>query len=329
MLKTEILKILRQSDSYVSGQDLCDRFGVSRTAVWKAVASLKKEGFNIDSVPNRGYLLVESPDVITSSEIESRLTTKWLGRNVISFEELDSTNNELKRMYEQSADIPDGTLVVTESQAAGRGRRGRSWENEKGSSIAMSFILKPSFAPWKASMLTILAAMAVARAIDEIADIDIKIKWPNDVVCGGKKICGILTEMSLEQDYIHYVIVGIGINVSTTSFSDEISAVATSVYKESGVKPARAELIALVMKHFEALYTEYEKVQDLAPFEKEYNDRLAGIGSRVRVLDPKGEYEGISRGINSTGELIVEKDDGEAVNVYAGEVSVRGIYGYV
>lgn len=329
MLKTEILKILRQSDSYVSGQDLCDRFGVSRTAVWKAVASLKKEGFNIDSVPNRGYLLVESPDVITSSEIESRLTTKWLGRNVISFEELDSTNNELKRMYEQSADIPDGTLVVTERQAAGRGRRGRSWENEKGSSIAMSFILKPSFAPWKASMLTILAAMAVARAIDEIADIDIKIKWPNDVVCGGKKICGILTEMSLEQDYIHYVIVGIGINVSTTSFSDEISAVATSVYKESGVKPARAELIALVMKHFEALYTEYEKVQDLAPFEKEYNDRLAGIGSRVRVLDPKGEYEGISRGINSTGELIVEKDDGEAVNVYAGEVSVRGIYGYV
>lgn len=329
MLKTEILKILRQSDSYVSGQDLCDRFGVSRTAVWKAVASLKKEGFNIDSVPNRGYLLVESPDVITSSEIESRLTTKWLGRNVISFEELDSTNNELKRMYEQSADIPDGTLVVTERQAAGRGRRGRSWENEKGSSIAMSFILKPSFAPWKASMLTILAAMAVARAIDEIADIDIKIKWPNDVVCGGKKICGILTEMSLEQDYIHYVIVGIGINVSTTSFSDEISAVATSVYKESGVKPARAEIIALVMKHFEALYTEYEKVQDLAPFEKEYNDRLAGIGSRVRVLDPKGEYEGISRGINSTGELIVEKDDGEAVNVYAGEVSVRGIYGYV
>ncbi len=336
MLKTEILKILRDKGDYVSGQELCDSFGVSRTAVWKAVNSLKNDGFMIASVPNRGYRLQETPDVLTKSELESRLSTKWLGRIFYQYDEIDSTNTELKRMASADPALPNGVMAITDNQVAGRGRRGRAWSAPAGVNVAMSFLLKPDFAPDRASMLTILAALAVARGVEETAldngadqKVKCSIKWPNDVLLNNKKLCGILTEMSSELDFIHYVIVGIGINVNLEEFPEEISDIATSISLECKKKISRASLVDAVLRAYEDIYETFLETCDLSGLMEEYNSRLASMNIQVRVLDPKGEFTGISRGINSEGELIVDKEDGTTELVYAGEVSVRGIYGYV
>lgn len=329
MLKTDILTRLQNSDGFVSGQELCDELGVSRTAIWKAVNALKNQGFEIESVTNRGYRLMGATDVLSQSSIESALKTKWLGKSCYYFDEIDSTNDELKRKYTADTSIINGTLAVTDNQTVGKGRRGRQWETPVGVNIAMSFLLRPVFSPDKASMLTLLAALAVAEGTEKVTGINCKIKWPNDVIIGDKKYCGILTEMSVEPDYIHYVIVGIGINVNTESFPEDIADKATSIFIEKGNVTNRTDIVAAVLESFEKYYEMFEKDESLAGFMNIYNERLVSLDKEVRVLDPKGEYNGISRGINEKGELLVELNSGEIKEVYAGEVSVRGIYGYV
>ncbi len=328
-MKTEILKMLRETANYVSGQELCEHFGVSRTAVWKVINGLKEEGYQIASTPRRGYRLEEAPDILSESELKSRLGTTWLGQHVVYFKETDSTNTQAKRLAEEGA--PEGTLVVADMQTAGKGRRGRTWQQSPGMMVSMTFVLKPEFAPDKASMLTLLAAHSVAGAIEQASGLQALIKWPNDIVINGKKTVGILTEMSLsvEQDSIHYVVVGIGINVNITTFPEEIRDVATSLYLESDKKVNRAGLIAEVMERFEKDYTQFLQTEDLSAILEDYNTHLISRDREVRVLDPKGEFKGISRGMNKNGELLVEREDGSVANIYAGEVSVRGLYGYV
>lgn len=330
MLKTDILTKLSEADDYVSGQELCELYGVSRTAVWKAVNSLKKEGFEIDSVTNKGYRLKQSDgDILSGSSIMSALKTDWLGKSCLYFDTVDSTNDELRRRYSENADIEDGTVAITSDQTAGKGRRGRAWEAPRDCNIAMSFLLKPEFEPDKASMLTLLAALAVAEGTQIETECECQIKWPNDVIIGKKKYCGILTEMSSEIDFIHYVIVGIGVNVNTPSFPEELQDKATSLLLETGKTVSRTQIAVNILKSFEKYYESFCEAGDLSPVLEEYNAKLVSRDSEVRVLDPKGEYSGISRGINSQGELIVELPDKSVKNVYAGEVSVRGIYGYV
>lgn len=328
-MKSEIIKKLRETDGYVSGQEICDSFGVSRTAVWKAINSLKEEGFLIEAVPNKGYHLEETPDVLSKSEIESRLLTEWIGKKLYCYEKIDSTNTECKRLAEKVNESPDGTLVVTEKQVAGRGRRGRAWTAEAGTHLAMSLLLRPMFQPDRASMLTLVMALSVAEGIDEICKTDTQIKWPNDIVLNKKKICGILTEMNTELDFIHYVVIGIGINVNTRSFPEEISDTATSIRKEMGREFSRASIIAAIMRAFEKNYALFVQTQDLSLLQKNYEKKLANLNKEVRVLDPNGEYSGVAAGINTSGELLVNRENGEQSLVYAGEVSVRGIYGYI
>jgi len=330
MLKTDILTRLSEAEGYVSGQELCQLYGVSRTAVWKAVNSLKKEGFEIDSVTNKGYRLIKTEDdILSGSSVVSALRTNWLGKNCLYFDSIDSTNDELRRRYSENPDIENGTLAITSDQTAGKGRRGRVWEAPKDCNIAMSFLLKPEFAPDKASMLTLLAALAVAEGTQSETGCECQIKWPNDVIIGKKKYCGILTEMSSEIDFIHYVIVGIGVNVNTPDFPEELKDKATSLMLETNKPVNRAKIAANILEAFERYYEQFCAAGDLSLVLKEYNDKLVSLDSEVRVLDPKGEYSGVSKGINSQGELLVEMPDKSIRNVYAGEVSVRGIYGYV
>lgn len=326
-MKTKILSFLREAEEYVSGQELCNHFGVSRTAIWKVMNQLKEEGYEIEAVKNKGYKLLNQPDILSKSEIAGRLTTKWAGRSLYCLEETGSTNIDAKRLIEEGA--AEGTLVIADKQTAGRGRRGRAWESPKGTSIYMSLALKPSYSPNKASMVTLVMALSVAKAIRKSINLPALIKWPNDIVIAKKKVCGILTEMNTELDYIHSVVIGVGINVNIESFPEEIRETATSLFLEKGQKITRAQLVADVMECFEKDYGRFQEKEDLRELLEEYNSLLINQGEKVKVMDPKKEWEGTARGINEKGELLVEDQSGQVVEVYAGEVSVRGLYGYV
>lgn len=327
-MKSKILSALRSASGYVSGQELCDELEVSRTAIWKVMNQLKEEGYVIESVPRKGYRLVSHPDSITAEEIESRMAPELSDWKVVYYDSIDSTNNEAKRFAENGE--TEKTLFVAEQQSGGKGRRGRTWVTPRGSAIAMSLLLPyPKIAPDHASMVTLVMGLAVTKACRKICRIDAKIKWPNDVVCNGQKLSGTLTEMSSEVDYVNYFVIGTGINANIMEFPEELSKTATSLKLLTGQQTDRAGLIACCMEYFAVYYEKFLETQDLSLLLDEYNELVAGTGGRVRVLEPGHEYCGISHGINAQGELLVEKEDGSIVQIYAGEVSVRGIYGYV
>lgn len=318
--------MLRDTDGYVSGQELCNKFGVSRTAIWKVINQLKEAGYEIEAAQNKGYHLIAAPDVMTEAELESLKNTQWAGCEIYCFDSIDSTNTKAKELAE--AGHPSGTLVVADQQTLGRGRRGRSWESPAGTGIFMTLMLKPDINPNNASMLTLVAAMATARAITEVTGEAAQIKWPNDIVMNGKKVVGILTEMSAQFDYINHIVVGIGINVHNEEFPEEIAKTASSLLLECGHRIHRASLIEAFLEEFERLYAVYLETEDMSGLQKEYDSLLVNRGRQVRVLDPKEPFEGKAMGISKKGELIVDTWESRKL-VSSGEVSVRGIYGYV
>ncbi len=325
-MKTELLALL-QEENFVSGQKISETLHVSRTAVWKIISHLRDEGYEIQAVPNKGYCLKRIPDVITEEACLREMKTRWAGRNLVYCPEVDSTNTLAKKLGEQGA--VHGTLVVTDMQTGGKGRRGRSWYIPKGEAIAMTLLLRPCLEPRCASMLTLVAALAVSRAIDGETGLQTSIKWPNDIVYGGKKICGILTEMSADMDEIHYVAVGIGINTGHMEFDSELREKADTLFHITKHFLPRRILIARVMEEFETCYEIFCGAGTLEPLRDAYEARLANKGNRVRVLEPNHEYDGICLGITQGGELLVQNAAGEVRTVVSGEVSVRGIYGYV
>lgn len=326
-MKEEILRLLRSADGYISGQELCNRFGVSRTAVWKAINQLKEAGYEIEAQQNKGYRLMAAPDLMTEAEIKSLMHTEWVAKEVLYFDTIDSTNTKAQELAEKG--YPSGTLVVADKQESGKGRRGRSWVSPSGTGIFMTLMIKPDINPNNASMLTLVAALAVAKAITSVTGEEVLIKWPNDIVVNGKKVCGILTEMNAQFDYINHIVVGIGINVHNESFPEEISQMASSLMIEAGGKRFhRAQIIAETMSYFEQYYDTFLKTQDLSALVREYDELLVNRNKSVRVLDPKEPFDGKAMGITPKGELIVETWESRKL-VSSGEVSVRGIYGYV
>ena len=340
-IKTSILRMIRQSSGYVSGQSLCEALGVSRTAVWKYVNQLKEEGYEFDAVSNKGYRIVKYPDIITREEIESMLPEGLAVTNVVYYHETDSTNTRAKQAAEDGE--KSGTLFITECQTGGRGRRGRTWESPAGSGIWMSLLLRPEIKPFDASMLTIVAAMGMKDAIEEIigagdgagdedgtgqGGIHCKIKWPNDIVLGDRKICGMLTEMSAETDWINYVVIGIGVNVNTTEFDDSIKDMASSILLQTGSSVKRSDVVVAFARHFSRYYEEFLKECNLSGLADDYNKALINVGRDVKIVERDGSFVAKAVGIDETGSLIVEKD-GNTQRIVAGEVSVRGLYGYV
>ena len=335
-MRTKILQMLRQTENgeFISGQGLCSELGVSRTAVWKAIKQLKEAGYEIEAVQNRGYRLISVPDILSKEEVESRLRTRWMGHPVYYFLEIDSTNTQAKRIADQKAQREGhGAVVVADMQSSGRGRRGRGWNSPHGTGIFFTVLLKPEIDPSNASMLTLVKALATVKGIRELTGLDARIKWPNDIVVNGKKIVGILTEMSAQVDYVNHIVVGTGINVHQTEFPEAIAQTATSLDLElqragKEIVVSRARLLGEVLGQFENYYETYLQTQDLSACAEEYNSLLVNCNSHVRVLDPLGEFEGQALGIDCRGELMVERE-GRVARVSSGEVSVRGIYGYV
>ena len=333
-MKSEILRILRTAgEECVSGQRLCEIFGVSRQAVWKNISQLKEKGFEIESVSNKGYKLISEPDILNSSAIESYLSKECICKKVEAFETIDSTNTKAKQLAELGEE--EGTLIISDEQTAGKGRRGRSWCSKKGANIFMTLLIRPRIEPKYLSGITLLAAMSVATAIKDICDTEAKIKWPNDIVINKKKICGILTEMSSEMNYVNYAVIGIGINVNDDEIPQEIRKNASSIYLETDRKVNRNELAAKVVEKFDSYYKEFLKTNDLSALTDEYNSMLISMNSEVKVLygmaetaKPEDEEIGIARGIDVDGSLLVETKEG-IKSIVSGEVSVRGLYGYV
>ena len=326
-MKTKILKVLRNSDKYISGQSICDELGISRTAVWKYMNQLKEDGYGIEATQNKGYNITKYPDVLTEVELGSLFENDFLGNKIYFYDEIDSTNNEAKKKAEDGA--KQGTLVIAECQNGGRGRRGKKWISPSGSGIWMSFVLKPTIHPYGASMITLVAALSVVSALKNIKGLECNIKWPNDIVANGKKICGILTEMSSELDAVNYVIIGIGININSTEFDEEISDIASSVFLETGLTIKRSQVVADFAKYFEKYYSIFMQTQDMRGLIDEYNGLLVNVGREVKINNINSQFIGNAIGINDKGELLVKKQDGSVEKVIAGEVSVRGLYGYV
>ena len=318
-MKSEILRALREAgDGFVSGQALCEKAGVTRQAVWKNITQLKEHGFVIESVQNKGYRLVSSPGIFYPADIESRLGRDCLFHKADCYNVIDSTNTRAKQLAELGEE--EGTLIIAERQTSGKGRRGRQWDSGAGTGIYMSMILRPVIEPSSVPGITLVAALAVVSAA-------------NDIVLDKKKICGILTEMSSEMDYINYVVVGIGINANNEHFSEEIEETATSIYLQTGQKTDRAGLAACIAGCFSRYYKEFTRARSLGPFVDEYNSVLANKDQEVKILygmqeDRNKTETGIARGINKDGALLVDTGHGTEC-VVSGEVSVRGLYGYV
>lgn len=325
-MKEKILELLKTHTDYVSGQDICNQLGVSRTAVWKNINSLKEEGYQIDSVNNKGYKLLAEPDVIDEMRIREYLHTKWLAKEILYEKEMDSTNTQAKRLGEH--DAINGTVVVTERQTAGKGRRGKTWISPEGNCY-FSILLRPEVLVDRASIITLVSAMAMAKAIKQVTLLDSMIKWPNDVIANGKKLCGILTESSTDLEYINYVVVGIGVNTNQTDFPEEIKHIASSICLETGKKVNRAELLGTFLDNFESYYETFLETEDLTRLAEEYNQLLVNRGREVKIIEKDQERILTAIGIDHKGGLVVEDDEGKRETIISGEVSVRGLYGYV
>ena len=326
-MKADVLRLLRENAKGMTAEQIATVLGVSVAAVKTVIRQLVAEGYDIDKEDGAGYRLISYPEVITAAEIMSRVRTQWAGKKVYYRNETESTNEDARELAEEG--MEHGALVVAKHQTGGKGRRGRSWECESGNSVAMSLLLHPEFSPEKAPMLTLLTALSVAEVLEKLTEADIKIKWPNDILINRKKVCGILTEMRAEEGVIDHVVVGVGINVNQNGMPEEIAGFATSLLMEMGQRYGRADIMVAIMEYFEGYYDDFLEHLDLSAVVDAYDSYLINRGAQVKVLDPQGEYTGTAQGINDYGELIVQKDDGTFARVSSGEVSVRGIYGYV
>ena len=247
--------------------------------------------------------------------------------NIVYCDVIDSTNEEVRRLSKNGEE--QGLVVVAEKQTAGKGRRGRSWDSPEGTNLYFSILLRPNVKPENAPMLTLVMAYSVAQVIREKDNLPVQIKWPNDLVLSGKKVCGILTEMHLTERQIEDVVVGVGINVNTVEFPDDLKDKATSLFMEKAEKVDQRLLLNGILEEFQKWYSYFLEEGNLSFLQESYNQMLVNGNREVLVLEPGKEYQAEALGINERGELVVKKQDGSLETVFAGEVSVRGICGYV
>ncbi len=321
--KKEVLKRLKEADpGPVSGQVIAESLGLSRAAVCKAVNSLREEGYRITSSPGVGYRFVDTPDLLLPSEIEADLLTSNFGKGGIHYyKQIGSTNDRARELALKGC--PEGTLVVAESQYAGRGRLGRTWESPAKGGLYFSLILRPSFAPSQAPRITLLAGVGVCRAINEFAQIRAAIKWPNDILSRGRKLGGILTEIEAEIDRIHHVVVGIGINVNTeiSSFPRELRETATSLFEETGRSLSRQALLRSILLELETLWTGLHRT-GFGPIRKAWKDLAITLGQKVRV-DKMGQILlGEAIDLDEEGSIVIKTEDGSSHRISSGELTL-------
>lgn len=313
-MRDKLLKLLKK-DCFVSGEQLAKHLKVSRTAVWKQIKTLQELGYEIESVKNKGYQLISRPDTPLSEEITPGLNTKIVGKKNFYFKTLPSTNIIAKQKIKEN--IPEGTVIVADVQTSGKGRKNRTWYSPEGG-LWFSVVLYPHIPPQNGMLITMASSVSVAQAIKEITGVNPMVKWPNDLLLNGKKICGILTELDAEMDRINYAVVGIGINVNNP-LSEELQEKATSLSQEIGSLVSRVKLLRSILKYLDTNYDklisrEYDSIREL------WFSHTNIIGRKIQVQDEKTVVEGVVTDVDDSGCLILDTEDGR-VRVVSGDVT--------
>lgn len=317
-----ILRLFRTVDGYISGEHLSRELGVSRTAVWKHISALRNGGYIIEAVPSRGYRLVSSPDVIDLHEVRAQLDDMGTGRRLVFLQTTSSTNADAFRLAEEGA--IEGTAVLADFQSGGKGRRGRIWSSPAGVNLYCSVVLRPSIMTHEAPQLTFISAVAVARAIELTTKLTPEIKWPNDLLVSGKKVAGLLNEMSAETDGINFVILGIGVNLNMTAdqFPSDLRHPATSLLLESGAPVDRSRFTGILLQELDRLYKDF-LAHGFGPVREEWQQRCNASGRQVLVSDSGTECtRGWFIGIDTDGALLLRSDDDTMHRITCGDVRV-------
>jgi len=314
--------LLENPQGFVSGEEISRRLSVSRTAVWKQINKLREAGYEFEAVPNKGYRIVNKPERIDSQTLVDMLKTNTVGRKLKVLETTVSTQEEARALAEAGA--PEGTLVVAEEQTGGKGRMGRKWYSPKGKGIWMSLVLRPKQPLHYMPQLTLLSGVAVCRAVRKVTGVMAGLKWPNDLLVDGRKICGILLESAAEDEYVRYCIAGIGIsaNLDADDYPAELKPIATSLKIEAGKPIDRAQLIAAALEEFETLYGLYQQ-EGFAPIASLWEALSVTLGKRVTVGTPAGPVTGQAVKLDHSGALTIMTEDGREMPVFSGDVELR------
>ncbi|MBC1432989.1 biotin--[acetyl-CoA-carboxylase] ligase [Listeria welshimeri] len=315
--REKLLALFTESDgAYLSGQEIADSLGCSRTAVWKQMEALRKEGFEIEAVRNRGYRLSATAEQYTKDALLLGLETKFIGQHIEIHESVSSTQIIAHQQIDTS---PEGTVIVADEQTAGKGRLLRPWNSKKGEGIWMSVILKPQIPIQKVPQFTFIASLAITEAIENITKLEPRIKWPNDIYIGKRKICGVLTEMQAEAETIHAVIIGMGINVNQQVFPEEIKDKASSLKLELGESISRKVLLQEILASLEKYY-ELFLDKGFAPIKLLWETKAIPFGEKLTASTTKGKIYGKVQGISDEGVLLLQDNLGEVHSIYSADI---------
>jgi len=318
-MEEKILTQLKEATDYLSGETLSTNLMVSRAAIWKHIKNLKAKGYIIEGISNKGYKLISTPDLINSNEVSKLLTTDKLGRSIIHFDTIDSTNKKAKELASIGAE--HGTIVISEIQESGSGRFKRVWESPKGG-LWFSMILRPNIVPTECTKITQITAAAMYKSLSA-SGIPLQIKWPNDIVLNNKKLCGILTELKCDLESVDYLVVGIGLNVNIESFQDEISSIATSLKIEFDKEFNRTEIISSFLNTFEELYNKFVQSGDIGETIAICRDHSNLFGKNARLITCNNEESVTCLRLSDEGNLIVLDSQGNEKAVLSGEITFR------
>ena len=319
-IRKKLLEAFSQAGTeFISGQSIAELTGVSRTAVWKHIEELRKDGYEVEAVRRKGYRIVSVPNKMSADSI--RLQTKIFGQQIHYLDSIDSTQKVAKQLASQ--DAVEGTLVIADEQTGGRGRLARKWYSPKYAGVWMSLIVKPNIPLMQAPQLTLLTAVAVAQGIEETTGITPFIKWPNDILMDGKKVTGILTEMQAEADRIHSIIIGIGINVNQTEtdFPEELQQIASSLSIQTGEVLSREKVICSILKKMENLYFQYCS-EGFAPIKTLWESYAISVGKVITATTPQKKITGIALGITDEGVLLMKDEAGEIHSIYSADIEL-------
>jgi len=318
--RTKIQSLLRHHPGeYFSGEKISHLLNISRAAVWKQVKALREEGYDIEAKHSLGYRLLGVPDLLVGAEIEAELNCRVIGSRVVSFAETDSTNVQARRLAEAGG--TEGMVVIADQQSAGRGRLGRQWESPSGINLYCSIVLRPQIPLQQAPQLTFLSAVAVVETLQEVYQLPTEVKWPNDVMVNGAKISGLLNEMSAETEQIHFVILGVGVNLNMTEsqFPDSLNYPATSVLLETGQPVDRLDFTCHFLQRLDLYYTEF-LCEGFSPIRRRWESYCGLINAQVEVDQGINRCCGTVVGLDLDGALRLQLDSGKIERILAGDV---------